>query len=355
MAALNPRCGRLVAGCLLLVAAGTVSPCPAAHMVARWKLDEAAAPYADSGPNGVALALDAATTSPVLGPGLDGAGAQLNWTSPGPSTRLYASGGALQTDSFGFALWLNPVYINQYDNLLLKEMVYNGTIPAWSRLAWQLHFLADTGSGTAPLELVVRGDNRAQSDYFGSVACSTNLPLHASTAEWIHIAGGYDARTGQVSLYVNGTPATAAGLPGAHNSDGSPLSIGTARNGAGFVAYAATALLEDVQVFDGPLSAVEVAWLRANPGAVFLDIHRVALPGNGDAQVTFNSVSGRNYEVQASTNLSAFLPATAITGTGTAMTVTLSKTVLDGLFGASPRSQLFVRIREVPASAITCQ
>ena len=43
----------------------------AANLVARWTLDEAGSPYADSGPNGVQLVQDAATTTVAAPAGHD--------------------------------------------------------------------------------------------------------------------------------------------------------------------------------------------------------------------------------------------------------------------------------------------
>ena len=80
----------------------------ATNLVAHWKLDESNAPYADFGSNGVALNHDAATTTPFLVPGYNDGAAQLRWQNPpGVATRLHASGGKLQTDSFGFSFWFN--------------------------------------------------------------------------------------------------------------------------------------------------------------------------------------------------------------------------------------------------------
>ncbi|MEX0915995.1 MAG: hypothetical protein WDZ60_08880, partial [Wenzhouxiangellaceae bacterium] len=61
----------------------------------------------------------------------------------------------------------------------------------------------------------------------------------------------------------------AQGVPGARNADGSPLSLGTVRNGSDFVAFSAMTEIDDVQIYSSPLSAYEVLHLKNRPGAQF--------------------------------------------------------------------------------------
>jgi hypothetical protein len=122
-------------------------------------------------------------------------------------------------------------------------------------LAWQLHVLGNNGSGYAPLELIVRGDNRAQGDFFGTAVSAATSPLTNATGNWIHLAGGYDAASGQLRLFVDGVAYISGNNSvGAHNSGGYPLSIGTGKNGTNFQFFAASAFVDDVQLYSGPLA-----------------------------------------------------------------------------------------------------
>src|SRR5205823_2935214 len=92
------------------------------------------------------------------------------------------------------------------------------------------------------------------------------LPIQATSVQWFHIAGGYDAATGALSLYVNGVEALSNGVAGAQSSDGSPVVVGTVKNGPDVVAPGGVGYFDDIQIFDAPLSAADVQALRANPG-----------------------------------------------------------------------------------------
>lgn len=236
-------------------------PASAAQLVAHWTFEEAVAPYADTGPHGVPLTHDPDTAVAITSPGISGNAAQLNWQEdPGVATRLSATGAVLQTDSFGFSFWINPVYLNANEILISKEMAFDDSLANFLRKAWQVQI-----QNSGQLELVVRGDDRLAGDFFGAVQSTTALTLEADTPEWIHVAGGYDAATGQLSLYVDGVGDSIAGTPGATHSDGSPFSVGSQRNGAEFVEFAAGTLIDELQLYNGPLSADEVAYLRAHP------------------------------------------------------------------------------------------
>ncbi len=249
----------------MIAAIGSTADLSAADLLARWSFGETSPPYADAGPNAIFLVQDAATAQ--TGSGIAGNAAQLNWQpDPGVATRLSANDTALQTDSFGFSLWINPVFLSAGDVVLSKEMDFDDSIPNFQRKAWQLQVI-----GSGQLELIVRGDNRVAGDFFGAVQSAATLTLQGDTPDWIHIAGGYDAVTGALSLYVNGVADFAAGSPGATNSDGAPLSIGTQRNGADFIEFAAGAQIDEVQIFNAPLAADEVAYLKANADKTVAD------------------------------------------------------------------------------------
>jgi len=326
------------------------TPAKAANLVARWKVSELGPVYPDSGPNGVSLVQDASTTTAISDAGIQGTSAQLNWQpTPGVSTRLSASSPTIQTDSFGFSFWFNAVYLNHGDNLIAKEMAFYSTSSNSLRVAWQVRVQDNNGSGAEPLELVVRGDRRAQGDFFGRAVSVTNLPVHVSLLDWIHVAGGYDALTGALRLYVNGVESVATNsTPGAHNSDGSPFSIGTARNGVDFVAFSAGASIEDVQLYDGPLTASDVAWLGANPGQAIrtFSITTFSTAGNEDVTATLSTVPGANYTIEAALGLGAFVAATNFNAFTDYSTIGLSKATLDAVLGPEPRAELFLRAQE---------
>lgn len=323
------------------------------NLIAHWPLNEAASPYADSSGNSISLFQDSSTTIAISGAGIAGPDIQLNWQNPpGIATRLYATDAALQTDSFGFSFWLNPNYLNQNDNLITKEMAYNGT--ASNRIAWQVHVGNNNGASSEPIELIVYGDNRDLGSFYGNVMSATNIPLHSSMTAWIHVAGGYNSQSGALSLFVNGIQAVSTNsIPGANNSDGSPLDIGSGKNGGDFVVFAAGTFIDDVQIYNAPLTVSDVVTLVANPGQstnVFEITGNPSMNPNGDATIIFNSTCGMNYNLQVSTNLASFATAASLTAVGQSTTNTLTKAYVDEVLGSAPRSQLFFRIQQLPAT-----
>jgi len=258
----EPRRSILLVTALVLLGPLGFSPSSHATMVARWQLIEAGPPYADTSGNFIPLYWYSTTAAPGTGTSFEGTAAQLiSVSSPGISTRLTASSSRLQNDSFGFSFWVNPVNLTAGQNLLAKEMPYNNTVPNSSRMAWQVQVGAP-----GYVRFTVLGNDPTQGS-FGTVISSGVLPMHASSELWYHVAGGYNAQTGQLSIFVNGYENDSLNsLPGAHSSDGSPLDIGTVMNGTDVVASAAAVYIQDVQIFDQPLSASNVAFLWDNPG-----------------------------------------------------------------------------------------
>lgn len=251
---------------LLLAAAVLTQPLAAAGLTGRWSFEETASPYSDSGPNSIPMVQDTDSTTAISNGGVAGNGTELNWQDPpAVATRLAADGAAIQTDSFGFSFWINPIYLQAFEVLAGKEMAFDNSVANYLRKAWQVQV---TGSGQ--LELIVRGDTRP-ADFFGAVQSSVALALQTDSPDWVHIAGGYDAVTGALSLYVDGSATYAAGTAGATNSDGAPFVLGSQRNGTDFIESAAGAQFDEVQLFDGPLTADEVAFLRANPSLTVAD------------------------------------------------------------------------------------
>lgn len=326
---------------------------PAQNLIAHWPLDESTSPHADTSGNNINLFQDPNTTPAITTAGIAGPAAWLNFQNPpGIATRLYATNAPLQTDSFGFSFWLNPNYLNQNDNFIAKEMPYNNT--AANRIAWQVHVGNLNGQSAEPVELVVYGDNRALGSFYGNVLSSTNLPLHIATNAWFHIAGGYNATSGQLTLFVNGVQSISTNsVPGAKNSDGGPFDLGTGKNGSDYVVFSAGAAIDDVQLYDAPLNAADVAALMANPGQttnVFALTGISYVSTNGNNVITFNSTPGMIYNVYVSTNLVAYTVADSLTAVSCSTTVTLPKSYVDQVLGAAPRSQLYFRVQQTPGT-----
>lgn len=87
----------------------------------------------------------------------------------------------------------------------------------------------------------------------------------ATEGRWTALTGVYDAAAGTVSLYVDGAPAQSLPVPGILASSG-PVEIGRARYKSHWVDFWDGAIA-DVQVWDRPLSADQVAQL-AGSGSV---------------------------------------------------------------------------------------
>ncbi|MBU0677373.1 MAG: LamG domain-containing protein [Verrucomicrobia bacterium] len=288
----------------------TVTPAvPAADLIARWTFDETAPPYIDSGSGAIQLMHDATTTEPLTDVGIEDRAVRLNWQNPpGVATRLSADHSSLQMDSFGFSFWLNPAGANPFDTLLAKETAFDGSLPSYERMCWQVHLLQDEGS-VAAVEFLVRGDDRTHTNFFGAVVSSPAVPLYTDAAEWIHIAGGYDSASGTLVLFVNGENAEIAGMPGASCSGGAPLSVGSARNGDDFVAFAAGAFIDELQIYGAPLSREEVALILDNPLEVPKDplvIRPTVQESVEDFLLHFDMTAEAEYIVEASTHLPLF-------------------------------------------------
>lgn len=319
-----------------------------ANLVARWSFEESASPYAAVGASAPFIEQDNITTLAPKVAGASGEGIKLKWEQqPGVSTRLFASGQALQKDTFGFSFWLRPAWLSPFESIIAKEAPPMAGAD-FTKVSWQVQVGADDGTGMAPLQFVVRGSDRTQSNFFGAVLSGVVVPLRADTAEWVHVAGGYDAETGALSLVVNGVEAWVQGRPGARSSDGSWLSIGTVRNGLDFVTYAAMAEIDELQFFDGPVSLYEEACLRKFPGRPLTKRFEVTSfqPRSADTQdITFNSVNGWYYYIDASTDLVTYKPVRLAVGHGESTVVSISKPELDAALGGTERPKVFFRVR----------
>jgi hypothetical protein len=169
---------------------------------------------------------------------------------------------------------------------------------------------------------------------------------------WYHIAGGYDAQSGAMAIYVNGGSDSAIGTPGANNSNPDPLVLGSAQNGCiEKVSFSPGCFLDEVQIYNGILTAAQASLLRNNPGQTLgqlvpFSINNFAFnSGTGDIQIVYNSVQGQSYTVLAATNVAgAWVSVSSGSATGNSTTNLVTKAQLDAALGATPRSQTFLRL-----------
>ena len=153
-------------------------------------------------------------------------------------------------------------------------------------------------------------------------------------------------------LYVNGGADSSAGRPGAVNSQSNPLSLGTAMNGDfDYIAFGPGCYLDDVQMYDGPLTASQAALLMANPGKTLAELLPFSIqsfvynPASGDTTLVYGTAVNQGYTIQASTNLiGSWTSVSNLTATGTLTTNVLSKAILDAALGGTHRDNLFIRV-----------
>ncbi len=235
----------------------------AASVVSQWTLEETSSPYADSvGTNTLTQNPSTSTAASVPNSSPIGTNStQLLYADPGPSTSLSAGGSfnsTLQQNSFGFSFWINPVYLNAGDFFLGKEIAETGTGENFEKISWSVSLLGGDGD-FKQVEFLVRGDDRSLGkNFYGSVLSSVSLELRTDTPDWINIAGGYDAFTGEMSIYIGGIGVTEFRDPFASSTDGSPIFVGTGFNGSTPVAFSANTLMWDLRIYDDRLTQSEV-------------------------------------------------------------------------------------------------
>jgi hypothetical protein len=279
----------------------------------------------------------------------------LSWQQvQGISTRLSTTNAAVQTDSFGFSFWLRPVYLDPGNNLIAKEMPSTAVVSGSQQISWQVRISETNSGGNAPLEFIVRGNNPANRNFFGNVLSAISVPLYTNEGNWFYVAGGYNAATGCLSLFVNGLESVATnGIAGAQSSDGSPFDVGSVKNGSNFVTPGASVYLDDVQLYNGPLTASDVAFLMANPGCASQSFIINSLSGpdtNGDLSITFNSTNTAMYNIQASTDLTTFISVATPIAVSDVTTVSIPGSSLNGAFGKAYPPNLYFRVSQLVIS-----
>lgn len=214
----------------------------ASTLVGHWKLDEeSGTAAADSSGKGTPATLTG-TASWTFG-WLDGALAFDGVTGAAQTTKPAVS----TATGFTVALW------TQLDHLPTKDAAA----------------VSQTGNRAAGFQL---GYDTAQQRWvFGMASADTDTATLVRTRsdslanpmEWTHLAGVYDALTGQLRIYVNGrlSATTVTSHTSTWNATG-PLQLGRTRSAGALTGYW-PGTVDDVRTYDGVLNADQIAQLAA--------------------------------------------------------------------------------------------
>ena len=257
-------------GTLLCIASLALAGTARGTLIAYWNMNEASAPYANAGSSGGSLGQDAGTDAAGTGSGIDGAAAHLQYTG-GTSTRLVSGADAQTGNSFGFSLYINPQYISAGDVIMASEAT-GGSISTRGFDYWNWAIRAVTVGSGLGLEFIVRGQGGAGNEGYASQVSGQFLQNGGDqSGHWYHLAGGYDAGGGGISLFVRDmtSDSSATAYNGSGDSGltthGAGLSLGTVQYNGGYVNYAANTYVDEVRVFDTALTDDEVASLEVVP------------------------------------------------------------------------------------------
>jgi len=261
----------------ITLAAGLIAACGAAahgQPVSHWEMsnpDPNGTPYSNNVVGGPLLEWDFRTNPPAT---FDPDQTRLE-TFPDPNTRIAAFDASLNLDTFSFSAIIDPTDMGDFTSILQKESAAPNTFADYQRVGWQvLH----TEFGN--VEFVVRGTDPGTKDFYGNItvlSAGNGFPAGDSFADptLYHVAGGYDAATGQAAFYVTQlTGATLTALTGQRTTidpgaqqDSSPLSVGEADSNGDFVTIGAGYDLDDLQIYDRLLTDQEFLGLANNPGS----------------------------------------------------------------------------------------
>ncbi|MCP2345369.1 LamG-like jellyroll fold domain-containing protein [Nonomuraea roseoviolacea] len=214
----------------------------AATLVGHWKLDEdAGTTAADSSGRGTTATLGggASWTAGWLDGALalDGVGGYAQTAVPPVNTKA----------GFTVAAWTQLDYLPARDATAVSQ-------PGTRAAGFQLGFDKEQGRWVLGM---------AASDTDTAALVRTRSDAIAVPLEWTHVAGVYDAVRGELSVYVNGRLAesTVTSHVSAWNAVGA-LQLGRTRSAGAYTGYWPGAV-DDVRVYDGPLSAEQIAQLAA--------------------------------------------------------------------------------------------
>ncbi len=241
-----------------------------ATLISSWSMDEAASPYANSGPNGGSLVQDVGTDTAGTGAGFNGNAAHLQY-SGGTSTRISSQSDPQSGNSFGFSFFINPEYVNEGDYFMTSEAT-GGSISTRGFDYWNWTVRAVGGAGALKLEFIVRGSGGVGAEGFAAVSSDEVMAVGGGqSGHWLHVAGGYDASSGALSLFVRDMVDDLSAVEYSGSGDsgltthGAGLSLGTVDYNGSYVNFAANTWVDDVKLFDAPLNATDVANLELVP------------------------------------------------------------------------------------------
>jgi hypothetical protein len=206
-----------------------------AGLVAWWKMDE---------PAGSSTAVDASG---------NGNNATLSGLNPALAWTTGHTGGALKCDGSGSAL--------VSDSTSLDGITAGVTISAWvNRLGASTGFTAVLSReiGTTITEYYYLGLSGDKAEFYSSSSglSTTSIPIGI----WTHMAATDDGST--VRIYVNGFQVASKNVNDVFKADTSKLTIcGNQNDSSGAVTQRWNGLVDDLQLYNRPLTATEIASL----------------------------------------------------------------------------------------------
>ncbi|WP_433040875.1 LamG-like jellyroll fold domain-containing protein [Dactylosporangium sp. CS-033363] len=174
--------------------------------------------------------------------------ADLAWspeaTFNGSGAAVATSGPAVNTtQSFTVSAWAKPANLTGTQTVVSQE----GTNGA----GYALKYSSSTGKWSF-----------AMSGSDGGTLTQATSSTGATAGAWVHLTGVFDAATGAMTLYVDGSQAGTATLTGRWNAAG-PVAIGRGHT-AGAAAEWFNGAVANVQVYQRTISATEAATLHSN-------------------------------------------------------------------------------------------
>jgi len=262
-----------------------------AAVVSHWTFDETSltnnftGDRLDSGSNDLTLTNLSGTYTRGAA-GLDG-NAMVSRRDPafpnaGHYTSSLSSGSALlkPAGSFSFSTFVDPYVNNAKVNILCQNGTY-GVELFGSATVPKFNFYVVSGSGSASAQsavLPLEGFDGA-----GGIGDDVN-----NDVDWYHLAGSYDAATGALSLYVDGTKSTATLAGGGALRSGTGFNVGDRQAGGTYGSIPGMlGLYDDLQLYDQVLTDEQVNFLGANPGSVIPEPATMGLVGIFGAGLLF--------------------------------------------------------------------
>lgn len=253
---------------LALATAAALPAARAATLVSHWEMNNPS-PYVNLVSGGPEMIYDAATRAPAT---FDPNETRLETSFDSTkSTRLAASGAALDIDSFTFSLIIDPTDVINFGSILNKESNYADGAP-YQRVGWQV---IHTEFGN--LEFVVRGDSGGFYGLITVLSADSGFTAGANFDSDVRyqLAGGYDSATGDAFFYVTplsgGTLTSLIGSTGSFSAgaaqDSGSLSLGTKNTAVGYDGNGAGFDVADLQLYQGLLSSADLLALANNPGS----------------------------------------------------------------------------------------